>query len=48
MNSLPHVVGERMSPEMKTKWAEIAKELGPDCIDQFRKVGAFMAAIERF
>lgn len=38
---------EGMDEHEKLFWAKVAFEMGPDWISKFRRVGAFMAAVDR-
>lgn len=47
MQNLGHS-DEPLYLEHKVYWLRVASELGPDHIEQFRKVGAYMAKVESF
>ncbi len=38
---------EEFSAEEKAFWLKVGEELGPDWIAKFRRIGAFMALVER-
>lgn len=40
--------GQRMSAMQKAFWLQVAEYMGPDWIDEFRKVGAFMSKVDSF
>lgn len=48
MQLLPHDGPTRLTNEQKLFWMQFAETLGPDWIQSWRKVGAFMDKVESF
>lgn len=41
-------INKRLTPEIKMFWMRVATHMGPDWIEEFKNVGAFMSAVDEF